>query len=237
MQQSLINFMKSWDLQACDRASTTTHVDREKKNSANCSNDIFYFSFGKLLHSDIFETYFQIPRNYMAFFQDSYIYYKYFCKFEKHASWVVLRLGALLTQTWEDLHRAGALDVLYILQTSMHAWHFENIVRLRPKIVDVWYTGVLECTSVHGIAIVVLNKLMKFAGKTQSLLASTPCLHKSHVIALVTVHDFIFQLSMASLTNCKVLWRWQHVQPLRVHAIQNTRATTVARSQQQAVKK
>ena len=26
--------MKSWDLQVCDRASTMTHVDREKKNSA-----------------------------------------------------------------------------------------------------------------------------------------------------------------------------------------------------------
>ena len=26
--------MKSWDLQVCDRASTITHVDREKKNSA-----------------------------------------------------------------------------------------------------------------------------------------------------------------------------------------------------------
>ena len=30
--------MKSWDLQVCDRASTITHVDREKKNSANYSN-------------------------------------------------------------------------------------------------------------------------------------------------------------------------------------------------------
>ena len=30
--------------------------------------------------------------------------------------------------------------------------------------------------------------------------------------------------------------RWQHVQPLRVHAIQNTRATIVAQSQQEAVK-
>ena len=26
--------MKSWDLQVSDRASTITHVDREKKNSA-----------------------------------------------------------------------------------------------------------------------------------------------------------------------------------------------------------
>ena len=31
-------------------------------------------------------------------------------------------------------------------------------------------------------------------------------------------------------------WRWQHVQPLHVHAIQNTRATIVVESQQQPVK-
>ena len=31
-------------------------------------------------------------------------------------------------------------------------------------------------------------------------------------------------------------WRWQHVQPLRVYAIQNTRATIVVQSQQHAVK-
>ena len=34
--------MKSWDLQVCDRASTITHVDREKKNSAYQNNEIFY---------------------------------------------------------------------------------------------------------------------------------------------------------------------------------------------------
>ena len=39
----------------------------------------------------------------------------------------LLGLGALWAQTWEGFHRAGALDVLYILQTSMHAWHFEYI--------------------------------------------------------------------------------------------------------------
>ena len=31
-------------------------------------------------------------------------------------------------------------------------------------------------------------------------------------------------------------WRWQHVQPLRVHAIQNTRSTIVVESQQKPVK-
>ena len=41
--------MKSWDLQVCDRASTITHVDREKKNSANYSNEIFYFFGGSIV--------------------------------------------------------------------------------------------------------------------------------------------------------------------------------------------
>ena len=34
--------MKSWDVQVCDRASTITHVDREKKNSANWNSKIFF---------------------------------------------------------------------------------------------------------------------------------------------------------------------------------------------------
>ena len=61
--------------------------------------------------------------------------------------------------------------------------------------------GAPECTSVQGIGIVVLNKLMKCATKTQSLLASTPWSHKSHMITLVSVHDFIFHLTMTSLTH------------------------------------
>ena len=35
--------MKSSDLQVCDRASTITHVDHEKKNSAYQKNKILYF--------------------------------------------------------------------------------------------------------------------------------------------------------------------------------------------------
>ena len=52
--------------------------------------------------------------------------------------------------------------------------------------------GAPECTSVQGIGIVVLNKYMKCATKNQSLLASMPCSHKSHMITLVAVHNFIF---------------------------------------------
>ena len=89
------------------------------------------------------------------------------------------------------------------------------------------------CLSVHGISIGVLNKLMKCATKTQSLLASTPCSHKNHMIALVTVHDFSFQLSMTSLMNCEAFTTMKMaVQPVRVHAIQNTRATIVAQGHQ-----
>ena len=130
-------------------------------------------------------------------------------------------------------------DVLYILQTSMHGWYFEY---MRPKIQSLRAhtnrvsqkcdIGVAECTSVHGIGIVVLNKSMKCVTETQSLLASTPCSHKSHMIALVTVHDFNFQLSMPSLTICEASWRWQHMQLLHVSAIRNTRATIVTQSQQ-----
>ena len=44
--------MKSWDLQVCDRASTITHVDREKKDSAYQYNEILKFFL--VLHSALF---------------------------------------------------------------------------------------------------------------------------------------------------------------------------------------
>ena len=46
--QCIISYlgMQSWDLLVCDRASTIKRVDREKKNSANYSNEIFYFFVG-----------------------------------------------------------------------------------------------------------------------------------------------------------------------------------------------
>ena len=57
----------------------------------------------------------------------------------------------------------------------------------------------LRSERLHGIGIVVWSKWMKCVTKTQSLLASTP--HKSQTITLVTVHDFVFQLSMMSPTH------------------------------------
>ena len=54
----------------------------------------------------------------------------------------------------------------------------------------------------NGIGIVVLNNLMKRVKiKPQSLLAFDAMFTQSHVITLVTIHDFIFQLSMTSLTR------------------------------------
>ena len=38
--------VKSWNLQVCDRASTITHVDHEKKNSAYYNDKMFYFFLG-----------------------------------------------------------------------------------------------------------------------------------------------------------------------------------------------
>ena len=124
-------------------------------------------------------------------------------------------LAALLTQTWEIFHRPGALNILYrgctfckqacmrdILNTHLprdrkfKAW--EPIPARLCKKCDI---GAPECTSVHGIGIVMLKEWMKCATKTQSLLASTPWSHKSHVITLITVHDFIFRLTMTSLTH------------------------------------
>ena len=54
--------------------------------------------------------------------------------------------------------------------------------------------------------------------KPQSLLASTPWSHKSHMITLVTVHDFIFSFDhdvAHAFWGHRKQWRWQHVQPLR----------------------
>ena len=45
-------------------------------------------------------------------------------------------LAALLTQTWDVFHRAGALNIvegLHILQLGMHAWHFEHKVAPRQE--------------------------------------------------------------------------------------------------------
>ena len=52
-------------------------------------------------------------------------------------------------------------------------------------------TSGLRGTSVTVCGIGVLNKWLKCATETQSLLASRPCWHKCHMITLVTVHDFI----------------------------------------------
>ena len=66
--------MKSWDLQAYDRASTITHVDREKKIVPNTATKYFTFLLGKLLRSDIFWYISKYLETTWHFIQDSYIY-------------------------------------------------------------------------------------------------------------------------------------------------------------------
>ena len=70
------------------------------------------------------------------------------------------------------------------------------------------------------------------------------CLLRSHVHTKVTWSPRL--LFMISFFNCawyhsrtlttSYQWRWQHVQLLHLHAIQNTRATIIVQSQQQTVK-
>ena len=69
--------MKSWDLQVCDRASTITHVDREKKNSAYQNIKIFHFFFLVwliVLYSAIFSYISQYLETTWHLIQNSYIY-------------------------------------------------------------------------------------------------------------------------------------------------------------------
>ena len=65
-------------------------------------------------------------------------------------------------------------------------------------------TSGLRGTSVTVRGIGVLNKWLKCATETQSLLASTPCWHKCHMITLVTVHDFI---SIERFDFAHAFWR------------------------------
>ena len=74
---------------------------------------IRYFPFSCVVIDSVafwyISIYFQISRNYMA----------------------------LLTQTWEVFHKAGAeicCTGFHILQTGLHTWHFEYIVGPRPEI-------------------------------------------------------------------------------------------------------
>ena len=159
-------------------------------------------------------------------------------------------IGALLIQTWEVFHMAGAFDVLNILQASMHAWHFEYIVGIwkfkawQPmptplfKKCDITAS---KCTSVHGIGIVVLNKFVKCA-KTLKRGSLQRHVHTkatwSPWSAFISFFNWTWYGSWIVVPSQQM--GWQHVQPLRVQhcvlVIQNTRSTFAAQSQQQAMK-
>ena len=134
-------------------------------------------------------------------------------------------------------------------QACMRDISFEYIVGPRPQIQSLTEHGYqpaclrsvtsgLRGTSVTVRGIGVLNKWLKCATETQSLLASTPCWHKCHMITLGYRSWFHFNWTLwfrSRILKMSQQWRWQHVQPLRVLAIQNTRATIVVQSQRQAV--
>ena len=65
--------------------------------------------------------------------------------------------------------------------------------------------------------------------KSQSVLTSKPFSHKitwSHWLPFMVLF-FIWALYRSRVSKTSQQWRWQHEHPLRVHAIQNTRATIV----------
>ena len=77
----------------------------------------------------------------------------------------------------------------------MHARHFELADNQKWQLkstclFEKWDMGTSKGTSVHGIDIVVLNKLTKCAIKI--LLASTPCSRKSHMIS--PLNDAVIRL-------------------------------------------
>ena len=87
----------------CDRASTITHVDREKKNSAYQNNKIFYYFLGvidSVAFCYIF-IHFPISSNYMAL-NLKFIYFTniYFCEIEKHT-------GSFLSSSTADPDLGG----------------------------------------------------------------------------------------------------------------------------------
>ena len=88
------------------------------------------YSIFFLVHSAIFSYISQYLETTWHLVQNSYIYYYYFCEIEKHT-------GSFLSSSTSDPDLGGFpqgwgvkcfVHGLYILQTGMHAWHFEHIV-------------------------------------------------------------------------------------------------------------
>ena len=173
-----------------------THVDRDKKNSPYYRIKTYYFFFGWLviLHADILYNNFKYLDISGCSIQKSYLYRSYFCKFGN-----MLRrscLWELPTQIWGGLSQGWVFSCVVRFTNSMHACYFTKIVGRQQKIKSLTVyanppvlksvTSGLRSVRLHSIGNVVLNKLTKCEVKTQNLLASTPCSHKSHM--LVTVH-------------------------------------------------
>ena len=160
-------------------------------------------------------------------------------------------LTALLAQTWQIFHRAGTLNALY------RVVHFSN----RHACVIFWThrwpaTGNSKPDSPYQPACVrsVTSGLRSVCLCTAS--ASwcwingwnvrqklDLCLFWRHVHTEITWSPWLpFMISFFICAWCRTCilktswWRWQHVQPLRVHMIQNTGASIVVQRHQQAAK-
>ena len=92
------------------------------------------------------------------------------------------------------------------LQRGMHAWHFEHIVDRKFKAWQPITTHLCKIRSVtSGLGSVHLWTASASWCWINGCNASTPWSLKSHMITLVIVHDFIFHLSMMSLTHFEEL--------------------------------
>ena len=155
-------------------------------------------------------------------------------------------LAGRLTQTWGV---KCFVQGLYILQTGMHAWHFEHIVAPRqeiqsltahtnPPVYEVWHRGsvVYVCARHRHRGVKSMDEMCD----KNSIFACFDAMitQKSHDNpGYRSWFHFSFDHDVAhAFWRHLKQWRWQHVQPLRVNAIQNTKATIVVQSQQQAVK-
>ena len=153
-----------------------------------------------MFHSDIF--WYISKYQVLGILFKIHLFTEIIYEFEKHVGSFLSR-STVGPQGWGFrcvVHFANKHACLKFCDRWLMAWQ-----PIPTRLFEKCDIGASEYASVHGIGIVVLIKLMKYATKSQSLLASTPCSHKSHISALVTVHDFNFQLNLTSSMNCDAL--------------------------------
>ena len=138
-------------------------------------------------------------------------------------------LAALLTQTWGFPHGWGfpcVVHWLYILQQECLCSILNTELvcdrKSKPTLTRLFKKcgiGAPECTSVHSIDIVVMNKWMKCTTKPQPFACFDAMFTWSSSLPfMISVFNWAW-CRLRILTTWRQ-WRWQHVQPLHVHAIQ-----------------